>query len=166
MLERTWHKPPIIKRRAGALANLPNRARWFPQQGCGRFDPHERLIGNEAVDFHAPVLLGQPMEDFLSKQPFAGLAADLIEDQLATKAEIAGSEIWQEAAEDCVLARIKSLRLIGGLPRHKSPLPPDERIERLKALLHLWAKGCTCAVDEDLFADILNRHRQKPAYSS
>ncbi|MES0880221.1 hypothetical protein [Roseibium sp. SCP14] len=102
----------------------------------------------------------------MSKQPFAGIAADLIEDHLAAEVEIAGSEIWQQAAEDCVLARIKCLRLIGGLPRHKSPLHPDERIERLKALLHLWAKGCTCAVDEDLFADILNRHRPQPAFSS
>ena len=104
------------------------------------------------------------MEDFLSKQPFAGRAADLIEDPVVANAEIAGSDVWQRAAEDCVLARIKSLRLIG-LPRHKSALHPDDRVKRLQALLQLWAEGCTCAFDEDLFADILNRHSPRPSVS-
>ncbi|MCX2723878.1 hypothetical protein [Roseibium salinum] len=54
---------------------------------------------------------------------------------------------------------INSLRLIGGVPRHKAPLDGQARLERLRGLLQLWANGCTCAVDEDLFADILNRYR-------
>lgn len=99
------------------------------------------------------------MEDFLSQQPFAGRAADLIDNQLAGNADI-GSGPWEQAAEDCVLARINSLRLIGGVPRHKAPLDGQTRLERLRALLQLWANGCTCAVDEDLFADILNRYRR------
>jgi hypothetical protein len=100
------------------------------------------------------------MEDFLSQQPFAGRAADLIEKHLPESVEIASVDVWVRAAEDCVLARIKSLRLIGGLPRHKAPMCIETRLQRLKALLHLWASGCSCAVDEDLFADIINRHRQ------
>ena len=98
------------------------------------------------------------MEDFLSQQPFAGRAADLIEHHLGAHAELAETSIWQRAAEDCVLARIKSLRIVGGLPRHKAAMHPDERLDRLKSQLQLWANGCTCAVDEDLFADIVNRH--------
>ncbi|WP_428642099.1 hypothetical protein [Roseibium sp.] len=94
------------------------------------------------------------------QEPIAGRAATLIEKQLTAGAEITGSDIWERAAEDCVLARIKSLRLIGGLPRHKAPLDAETRVERLRLLLKLWANGCTCAVDEDLFADILNRQRQ------
>lgn len=76
-----------------------------------------------------------------------------------SRPEIANPVVWQQAAEDCVLARMKSLRLIGGLPRHKAPLSKDERIDRLHMLLQLWSDGCTCAVDEDLFADILNRRK-------
>lgn len=102
------------------------------------------------------------MEDFLSQDPFAGRAADLIENQRTAGAELAGTRIWCEAAEDCVMARIKSLRILGGLPRHKAPLSTEARTERLKALLQLWANGCTCAVDEDLFADILNRNSRSP----
>ena len=31
-----WHHRACIKSRGwSALANLPNRARWFPQRGCG-----------------------------------------------------------------------------------------------------------------------------------
>jgi hypothetical protein len=100
------------------------------------------------------------MEDFLSQDPFAGRAADLIENHGAAGSELAGTDIWCKAAEDCVLARIKSLRILGGLPRHKAALSAEVRIERLKTLLQLWANGCTCAVDEDLFADILNRYGQ------
>jgi len=95
----------------------------------------------------------------LSQDPFAGRAAELIENRLARQSQIAGDDIWQTAAEDCVLSRIRTLRILGGLPRHKAPLSADARLERLKALLQLWANGCTCAVDEDLFADILNRQR-------
>ena len=98
------------------------------------------------------------MEDLLSQDPFAGRAADLIENHVVAGSQLAGTDIWCQAAEDCVLARIKSLRILGGLPRHKAPLSQTARTERLKTLLQLWANGCTCAVDEDLFADILNRH--------
>jgi len=93
----------------------------------------------------------------LSQQPFAGRAADLIAGQ--PNAGIANLDIWERDAEDCVLARIRSMRLIGGLPRHKAPLGASERVRRLQQLLRLWANGCTSAVDEDLFADLLNRHR-------
>ena len=93
----------------------------------------------------------------MSQEPFAGRAAVLIEDHLAANAALADTSVWQQAAEDCVMMRIKSLRLIGGLPRHKAPLSEETRIRRLKDLLRLWANGCTCAVDEDLFADIIIR---------
>ncbi len=96
----------------------------------------------------------------MSQELFAGRAAGLIDPYLAASAGIADPDIWEQAAEDCVLARIKSLRIVGGLPRHKRLLDADARAERLRTLLHLWANGCTCAVDEDLFADILNRRRQ------
>jgi hypothetical protein len=99
------------------------------------------------------------MEDFLSQEPFAGRAAVLIEDHLAANAAIADTAVWQQAAEDCVMMRIQSLRLIDGLPLHKAPLAEEVRIRRLKDLLRLWANGCTCAVDEDLFADLLKRKR-------
>jgi len=95
----------------------------------------------------------------LSQDPFAGRAADLIENRQSAQSEIADDAIWQKAAEDCVLCRLRTLRILGGLPRHKAPLAPKTRGDRLKALLQLWANGCTFAVDEDLFADILNRHR-------
>jgi len=95
----------------------------------------------------------------LSQDPFAGRAADLIENRLADQPHVASDDIWRKAAEDCVLSRIRTLRILGGLPCHKAPLSPDARLERLKGLLQLWAIGCTCAVDEDLFADILNRQR-------
>ncbi|KZM51609.1 hypothetical protein OA90_04075 [Labrenzia sp. OB1] len=97
------------------------------------------------------------MEDFLSQQPFAGRAADLIAGH--SPCEPADTKIWEQAAEDCVLARIRSMRLIGGIRRRKAPLAPEERIRRLTDLLHLWANGCTCAVDEDLVADIVHRQR-------
>ena len=97
----------------------------------------------------------------MSQQPFAGRAADLIDSHLPTSARLAGTDVWQQAAEDCVMSRIKSLRLVGGLPRHKAPLSAEARVERLKSLLQLWANGCICAVDEDLFADIVNRHRSQ-----
>ncbi|TYC67726.1 hypothetical protein FMN63_16890 [Stappia sp. BW2] len=94
----------------------------------------------------------------MSQDHFAGRAADLIENHVVASSKLAATDTWCQAAEDCVLARIKSLRILGGLPRHKAPLTPTARTERLKTLLQLWANGCTRAVDEDLFADILNRH--------
>ncbi|MEO9527987.1 hypothetical protein [Roseibium sp.] len=94
----------------------------------------------------------------MSQDPIAGRAAELIGHRTAAGAQLAADTIWQTAAEDCVLARFKSLRILGGLPRHKAPLGPQARHERLKTLLTLWANGCTCAVDEELFADILRRH--------
>ncbi|PVB63109.1 hypothetical protein [Labrenzia sp. 011] len=94
----------------------------------------------------------------MSQQPFAGRAADLVTGH--PPLEHADSEDWERAAEDCVLSRLRSMRLIGGLPRHKTPLGPQERIERLKCLLRLWANGCTCTVDEDLVADIVNRRKR------
>lgn len=68
---------------------------------------------------------------------------------------------WLDAAEICVLARIDQLRIPGGLPRHHQQIRLEERIIRLENLLRLWAEGCTLAVDECLFADILNRRRPK-----
>jgi hypothetical protein len=100
------------------------------------------------------------MEDFLSQDSFAGRAAHLIEHQQQASTAIAAADLWQQAAEDCVLARLRDLRVVGGLPRHKTPLSTAARRERLKSLLKLWANGCTCALDEDLLADIVNRHAQ------
>ncbi|WP_434053351.1 MAG: hypothetical protein RDA78_00120 [Roseibium sp.] len=97
------------------------------------------------------------MEDFLYQEPIAGRAAVLIEDHQAAHTSHADLAVWQEAAENCVMMRIRSLRVLGGLPRHKAPLSREQCVQRLKDLLRLWANGCTCAVDEDLFADILNR---------
>ncbi|MEP1931830.1 MAG: hypothetical protein ABJJ37_11170 [Roseibium sp.] len=107
---------------------------------------------------NAPVLLGQPMEDILFHEAIAGHAADLIEHPNANTAEPDGIEVWEKAAEDCVLARVTGMRIFGGLPRHKAPLTRQERVKRYQTLLRLWANGCTSVVDEDLFADILNRH--------
>ncbi|WP_269583647.1 hypothetical protein [Roseibium sp. Sym1] len=95
----------------------------------------------------------------MTQDPFAGRAAELIENRLAVQSQIADDDVWRAAAEDCVLSRIRTLRILGGLPCHKAPLSAQARIDRLKGLLQLWANGCTCAVDEDLFADILNRQR-------
>ncbi|GAB4527632.1 MAG: hypothetical protein Tsb0019_29660 [Roseibium sp.] len=92
----------------------------------------------------------------MSKEPFAGRAAELIAGR--SRAEIAGTDVWVAAAEDCVLGRLKSVRLIGGLPRAKTPLDADERTRRLRDLLRFWANGCTCVIDEELYADILKRH--------
>ncbi|MBN9669053.1 hypothetical protein [Roseibium aggregatum] len=95
----------------------------------------------------------------MSRDPFAGQAARLIETRNTGGAEPAGSEIWQKAAEDCVLARISCLRLVGGLPLHAPPLSRETRLKRLRMLLQLWANGCICAVDEELFADVVNRRK-------
>ncbi len=128
-----------------------------PQQGCGwrdaQIEAPQQLSGFNL----APVLLGQPMEDFLYQDALAGQAAELIGYQSATSAGCASSQIWQETAEDCVLNRIKTLRILGGLPRHKRALAQEERLSRLQTLLKLWANGCICAVDEELFADLLYR---------
>ncbi len=98
------------------------------------------------------------MEDFLLSEPISGRAAFLVEHHQAVKATFADTSVWLKAAEDCVMMRIRSRRIIGGLPRHKAPLTRDQRIDRLQNLLRLWACGCTSVVDEDLFADIVKRH--------
>jgi hypothetical protein len=98
------------------------------------------------------------MEDFLFHDAVAGQAAELIEVHPSTDA-VRGrtaSHVWQRSAEDCVLARLKSIRIYGGLARGKRPLSRPERISRLQDLLRLWANGCTCAIDEELFADLLD----------
>ncbi|QDG79191.1 hypothetical protein [Labrenzia sp. PHM005] len=87
----------------------------------------------------------------------AGQVAELIESDTVGDAECSASRIWQQTAEDCVLARLKTIRIYGGLPCHKQPLSQPERVNRLQALLRLWANGCICAVDEELFADLLYR---------
>jgi hypothetical protein len=97
------------------------------------------------------------MEDFLFQDALAGHAAELIRYQDAEAADQTAAEIWQSTAEDCVLARMKTIRVYGGLPRHKRRLTQHERVDRLQALLRLWANGCICAVDEELFADLLAR---------
>lgn len=104
------------------------------------------------------------MEDFLSQDVFAGRAASLIAglNDTDTGQSIAEeAQQWIEAAETCVLMRIDQLRLIGGLPRPEPPLTVEQRLHRLQDLLRLWAEGCLYAVDERLFADILNRRRER-----
>lgn len=71
--------------------------------------------------------------------------------------EADASRDWEQAAEFCVLTRLKGLRLFGGRPSIRSPLSRADRLERLEALLGLWASGCCCAVDEQLYADLLQR---------
>lgn len=93
-------------------------------------------------------------------EAISGQAAGLIETGRLSTTDQHARKVWERAAEDCVLARMASLRIVGGLPRHKPLLPERERLARLQELLNLWAKGCTCAVDEDLFADIVNRRKQ------
>lgn len=103
------------------------------------------------------------MEDFLSQDPFAGQAAGLLSrrNPNGTHEEIGpDSAEWLEAAETCVLARIRQIRVFGGLPKPAGPLGRSERQQRLEFLLHLWADGCLHAVDETLFADILCRHNR------
>lgn len=127
-------------------------------ESCYRYVRQPSGLSQQA----APVLLEKPTEDFLSQDPFAGQAARLIAGYNNSKARAAaamGATEWTEAAEICVLTRIDQLRIIGGLPLHEPPLSPDERHKRLEGLLHLWAEGCLNVVDERLFADILNRHR-------
>ncbi len=90
------------------------------------------------------------------EEPIAGRVADLVAGKSTGPA---GSDTWVQAAEDCVLARLPSLRLVGGLPRRTVPLRRETRIEALRTLLGFWADGCTSVVDEDLFADIVMRNR-------
>jgi hypothetical protein len=59
---RPWHKRAIIKRRAGALANLPTGQGGFRNRDAAGSILLGRS-GNQAVFSNAPVLLGQPMED-------------------------------------------------------------------------------------------------------
>lgn len=102
------------------------------------------------------------MEDYLSQDPFAGQAARLVKRCRSVSPRPNDTALdWLDAAETCVLARIDKLRIPGGLPRHHQQLRLDERIARLENLLGLWSEGCTLAVDECLFADILNRRRPK-----
>jgi hypothetical protein len=104
------------------------------------------------------------MEDFLSLDALAGQAASLIAGFNAPQTgENTADEAhrWIDAAEACVLMRIDQLRLIGGLPRHEPPLTVEERLHRLQDLLRYWAEGCLYAVDERLFADILNRRADR-----
>lgn len=103
------------------------------------------------------------MEDFLFQDALAGQVAELIGSESAHNAEGSAAHVWQRTAEDCVLARLKTLRIYGGLPRHKQPLSQTERVSRLQTLLQLWANGCICAVDEELFADLLYRGRGQEA---
>lgn len=91
------------------------------------------------------------------QEAIAGKAAGLIRHCTIHTEDQHAVAVWQKAAEECVLARIGSLRIVGGLPRHKPPLSSPERLSRLQALLKFWANGCVCAVDEELFADILRR---------
>lgn len=65
-----------------------------------------------------------------------------------------------DAAETCVLTRLQTLRIFGGLPLQKHPLSEEERLNRLKALLSYWANGCPFVIDEQLFADVANRRRR------
>lgn len=116
----------------------------------------------------APVLLGKPMEDFMSKPPFSGgdhgLDRSAVQALSGQSAAGPAGDAWLDAAEDCVLARIETLRIFGGLPRHLPALSHAERRARLVDLLGLWASGCFCAIDERLFADVIRRRR--PARSS
>ncbi len=101
----------------------------------------------------------------MSKDPFAGKAsrlAELSRAVLAHDLDVASEQSrWEEIAEDCVLTRIDTIRILGGLPLHQKPLERDDRISRLEALLGYWANGCPFVVDERLFADILNRRRPR-----
>ncbi len=103
------------------------------------------------------------MEDFLSKDPFAGQAAKLAEQSRAVLKHNPPAQqqrrSWEEEAENCVLARIDAIRILGGLPLHQPPLGPKDRINRLQDLLGYWANGCPFVVDERLFADVLKRRR-------
>ncbi|WP_417666597.1 hypothetical protein [Roseibium sp.] len=99
----------------------------------------------------------------MSKDPFAGKAERLAQLSRSVLASDTTSDVdeanWDVIAEDCVLARIDSIRILGGLPVHQPPLSREERCERLKTLLGYWANGCPFVIDECLFADILNRRR-------
>ena len=105
------------------------------------------------------------MEDYLSENTFAGKAASLVQsrnESLTGSIDAPeGSAAWIDAAEACVLARMRQTRIFGGLPNFKTALSSAERRERLERLLKLWAEGFLCTIDEELFADILKR--RKPA---
>ncbi len=81
---------------------------------------------------------------------------DLLNEDLAQRI---GDDAWIEAAENCLLAKFDQLRILGGLPRNLPPLQRHELIARLSALLALWNDGCSYAIDERLFADVLTRRR-------
>lgn len=96
----------------------------------------------------------------MCQNPFAGQATQLIaEARNAVPAKPVGadSNAWIEAAEACVVSRIGQLRIYGGLPKYRAPIAANELRQRLQDILRLWADGCIYAVDEELFADILQR---------
>lgn len=74
-------------------------------------------------------------------------------------AQSLGDDGWIEAAENCLLAKFDTMRILGGLPGNLPPLSRQELITRLSELLALWNDGCGYAIDERLFADVLARRR-------
>ncbi|MBD8878071.1 hypothetical protein [Roseibium polysiphoniae] len=104
----------------------------------------------------------------MSKDPFARQAAKLADlsravlVQASASPESSETQAWEEAAEDCVLARVDAIRILGGLPMHQPELDCRDRRTRLETLLGYWANGCPFVIDEKLFADILKRRRPRP----
>ncbi|WP_208992965.1 hypothetical protein [Roseibium sp. TrichSKD4] len=101
------------------------------------------------------------MEDYMSKlqntefvQPHPPSSFKSVE-----LAQNIGDDAWIEAAENCLLTKFDSLRILGGLPKNLPPLSRTELISRLSDLLSLWSDGCGHAIDERLFADVLARRR-------
>ncbi|MEJ8473572.1 hypothetical protein [Roseibium algae] len=99
----------------------------------------------------------------MSKDLFSSQTAKLVQLSNAVLANASpvreDKSAWEDAAEDCVLTRIDSIRILGGLPTHQPALERPDRLSRLEALLAYWANGCPFVVDERLFADILKRRR-------
>ncbi len=93
----------------------------------------------------------------MSNDPFAGHLAKLAAAAEPIDTLSDGYTAWERAAEECVLARVSTIRIIGGLPRHLPELSPAERRKRMVCMLRLWSQGCIHAYDEALFADVLNR---------
>ena len=90
-------------------------------------------------------------------EPAIDFAEALLPRQLL--AQSLGDDGWIEAAENCLLAKFDTMRILGGLPRNLPPLSRPELITRLSELLALWDDGCGYAIDERLFADVLARRR-------
>ncbi|NRG19854.1 hypothetical protein HPQ64_19345 [Rhizobiales bacterium] len=96
----------------------------------------------------------------MSLQDHAGFGAFSEPDVTdALKAEFGCLDAANPAFERFVLERLLTIKVFGGLPLHLPPLAPNERLERIRALLELWESGCRYAVDERLFADLLSRYR-------